>query len=124
MSLRATGARYAVRRARSNLFCCGAISRATRRGRAGTSRRVTKAGEATTRSPHGVARGAALRLGGATPWRRAVVRRRLPLPNHVLSTRSAFEGANRRIDVRVRQNVYQLHRATAFPTSRRREVDV
>jgi hypothetical protein len=44
----------------------------------------------------------------------AVVRgRRLPLADNVLLARGALESPNRRIDMRIRENVYDAHRAAA-----------
>jgi hypothetical protein len=50
--------------------------------------------------------------------------RRPPLPDGVFLARGAFERPNRRIDVTVRENMHELHRAMAFRASRRRNLDI
>jgi hypothetical protein len=53
-----------------------------------------------------------------------VVSRRLPLEDGIGCTRRAFECSHRGIDVRIRENVHEAHRTTAFRALGQREIDV
>jgi hypothetical protein len=82
------------------------------------------------RSPASPSFGAALAFRRASrlsvvglPGVVVIGRRRLPLPDHVLLTRGAFESPNRRIGLSIRksartQHRHKAHRAAAFRTSR------